>query len=145
MQEFETKSTRMQLVNLVTVQAPQEDLDRIMAHVVGIAPLVLGNYDSNSFQTSPGVENYRPRPGAVAGVEDQVRHRPGVCEISFQLPLDDEVVQRIVEEIFQVHSYQEPVIKIVKLLASRSKGLDDRTNPHRWWNTSGDWKAKASG
>ncbi len=26
---------------------------------------------------------------------------------------------------------------------SRSKGFDDRDNPHRWWNTTGDWKAAA--
>ncbi|TIL98015.1 MAG: hypothetical protein E5Y67_35940, partial [Mesorhizobium sp.] len=50
---------------------------------------------------------------------------------------------RIVEAIFQVHTYQEPVIRIQPILASRSKGLDDRSNPNRWWNTTGDWKKSA--
>jgi hypothetical protein len=46
----------------------------------------------------------------------------------------------VVEAVFQVQSYQEPVIKVQDTLVSRSKGLDDRNNPHRWWNTTGDWK-----
>ncbi|TIQ24229.1 MAG: hypothetical protein E5X48_35255, partial [Mesorhizobium sp.] len=50
----------------------------------------------------------------------------------------------VVEAIFQAHSYEEPVIRIQPLLTSRSKGLDDRANPNRWWNTIGDWKKAES-
>jgi len=32
------------------------------------------------------------------------------------------------------------VIRIQPILASRSKGLDDRANPNRWWNTTGTGK-----
>jgi hypothetical protein len=44
--------------------------------------------------------------------------------------------------IFQIHSYQEPVIRVESILGSRSKGLDDKDNPNRWWNSAGDWKKK---
>jgi len=65
-------------------------------------------------------------------------------EVSFELPEDQSLVDRVVEAIFEVHSYQEPVIRIQPILASRSKGRDDSNNPHRWWNTTGDWKKAAT-
>lgn len=137
---FETKSLRMELLLLVTFQAPAADVDRIMGAVVAIAPLEMGKYDSNAFQSADGIERYRPLEGAAAGAETELRRRSGTVEVSFELPDDQKLAARVVEAIYQVHSYQEPVIRIQPLLASRSKGLDDRTNPNRWWNTTGDWK-----
>jgi len=66
----------------------------------------------------------------------------GAVEVSFEIADDQALAARVVEAIFQAHSYQEPVIRIQPLLASRSKSLDDRANPNRWWNTTGDWKKK---
>lgn len=137
---FETKSLRMELLLLVTFQAPAADVDRIMEAVVAIAPLGMGKYDSNAFQSADGIERYRPLEGAAVGAETELRRRSGTVEVSFELPDDQKLAARVVEAIYQVHSYQEPVIRIQPLLASRSKGLDDRTNPNRWWNTTGDWK-----
>lgn len=139
-QAFETHAVRMEKFLLVSVQAPAEDMDRLAAAIAEIDPLILGKYDNNNYETSPGFERYRPLEGAVAGAEEDVRRRPGVCSLSFQLPDDQSLLSRMVEQIFQVHSYQEPVIIVQAMLASRSKGLDDRNNPHRWWNTTGDWK-----
>lgn len=142
-QGFETKSVRMERLLQMSVFAPEEDVDRIMEHVCQIVPLAQGDrYDSNAYQTAPGVERYRPLEGAAAGSETDVRKRPGVVEVSFELPDNQELLEQIVESIFQVHSYQEPVIKVQPVVVSRSKGLDDRDNPHRWWNTTGDWNKK---
>jgi hypothetical protein len=143
-QAFETRSVTMARVRLLSFQAPAEDVDRIMEAVVAITPLPMGCYDSNAYQSAAGIERYRPLEGAAAGAEAGLRKRPGVVEISFELPDDEAVVRAVVEAIFQVHSYQEPVIRLREILTSRSKGLDDSTNPHRWWNTTGDWK-KAEG
>jgi hypothetical protein len=104
----------------------------------------MGKYDSNSYQSGAGVERYRPLEGAAAGPETEVRKRPGIVEVSFELPDNRPVVDRVIEAIFQAHSYQEPVIRIQTLLSSRSKGLDDSDNPNRWWNTTGDWKSGSS-
>ncbi len=140
---FETKSVRMERHLQVQVFAPEEDADRIMSHVCGIVPLAQGEkYDSNAFQSAPGIERYRPLAGAAAGPETDVRKRPGVVVLNFEVPDDQALIERIVETVFQVHSYQEPVIKLYPVLVSRSKGLDDRDNPHRWWNTTGDWKTQ---
>ena len=140
---FETLSVRMETMLQVSVQAPPEDVERIMAAVAALAPLVLGKYDSNAFQSAGGIERYRPLEGAAAGAESAVRQRPGVVQVGFHLPKDPDLLPRVIEAIFQVHSYQEPLITVTEVLASQSKGLDDSRNPHRWWNTTGDWKKAA--
>ena len=142
---FETTSVRMEQLVLLSFQAPTEDVDRIMKAVVAITPLAMGNYDSNAYQSGTGIERYRPLDGAAAGPESEVRARPGVVEVSFELPADRPIIDRVIEAIFQVHSYQEPVIRIQTILVSRSKGLDDSSNPNRWWNTTGDWKQAETG
>ncbi len=141
---FETPSIRMERLYAIRLLAPVEDVDRILDHVTRVVPLVQGAYDNNAWVAAPGIERYRPLKGAAAGAETEVRQRPGVVEISFEMPCDDRLLEQVVETIYQVHSYQEQTIKVQEILVSRTKGLDDKTNPHRWWNTTGDWK-KASG
>ena len=142
-QLIETNSLRLEPCLLVSLQAPEADVERIMAAVTRLAPLAIGRYDRNVFQSAAGIEYYRPLEGAVAGAEGETRRRPGIVEVSFQLPRDQELLAQVVEAVFQTHSYQEPLIVVREGLASRSKGLDDRDNPHRWWNTTGDWKKKS--
>ncbi|MGH6880847.1 hypothetical protein [Hypericibacter sp.] len=141
---FETRAVRMEPMLLLTLLAPPDDVDRIMAAVIKIAPLVMGKYDCNAYQSGAGIEWYRPLEGAAAGPETEVRKRPGTVELCFELSPEQPLVDEVIEAIFQTHSYQEPVIRIQNILASRSKGLDDRDNPNRWWNTTGDWKKRAS-
>ncbi len=143
---FETKSLRMERVLEVSVFAPEADADRIMARVCQITPLAQGeSYDGNAQQSAPGIERYRPLEGAAAGPETEVRKRPGIVALSFELPDDQALLEDVVEAVFQVHSYQEPVIKVRPILACRSRGLDDSDNPHRWWNTTGDWNKAGAG
>ena len=139
---FETKSIRMERVFSVRVLAPVEDVDRIMEQVCQIVPLKQGAYDSNAWQSAAGVERYRPLEGAAAGAEMEVRKRPGVAEVSFEIPLDHDLLKQVIEKIYEVHSYQEQTVKVHEMLVSRTKGRDDKANPYRWWNTTGDWKKK---
>jgi len=143
-QGFETTSVYMRRMQLMPLQLPAEDVDRVMAAVVTVVPLAMGSYDSNAYQSGPGIERYRPLEGAAAGAETALRKRPGTVEVSFELPDDQHLVTQVIEAIFQAHSYQEPVIRLQPILTSRSKGLDDKANPNRWWNTTGDWKKDAS-
>ena len=140
---LETHSLRMEPMVLLHMQAPIADVDRIMEAVVKIVPLTMGNYDSNAYQTGEGIERYRPLEGAAAGPETDLRKRPRIVEVSFELPNDQSVIEQVIETIFQTHSYQEPVIRVQNIWASRTKGLDDSKNPNRWWNTTGDWKKKS--
>ncbi|MEM8812119.1 MAG: hypothetical protein AAGF59_05830 [Pseudomonadota bacterium] len=140
---FETLSVHMDRKWLVTVFAPEEDVVRIRDTIRTVDPLAQGDrYDSNVYQSAPGVEHYRPLDGAAAGPETDVRQRPGVVSITLEIDENSETLQALVEAVFQVHSYQEPVIRVQEILTSRSKGMDDRDNPHRWWNTTGDWKSR---
>lgn len=137
---FETPSIRMERLYAFRLLAPIEDVERLMEHITRIVPLTQGAYDSNAWVSSPGIERYRPLEGAAAGRETEVRKRPGVAEIHFEIPHDRRILEAVIETIYQVHSYQEQTIKVDELLVSRTKGLDDKANPHRWWNTTGDWK-----
>lgn len=141
---FETTSTRMEARLLVSFQAPAEDVERILVAVTTITPLAQGAYDNNAYVAPAGIERYRPMEGAAAGAETDIRERPGVVEVTFELDDDRHLAGRVVEAIFQVHSYQEPVIRLQPILSSRSKGLDDSANPNRWWNTTGDWKTSGA-
>jgi hypothetical protein len=70
---FETKAVRMEPMLLLTLLAPPEDMDRIMAAVVKITTLVMGKYDNNAYQSGGGTEWFRPLEGAVAGPETEIR------------------------------------------------------------------------
>ena len=139
---FATTHAILHPMVLMTVQAPVEDIERIMAAVTQITPLARGAYDHNAFQTAPGTERYRPLQGAPAGAETGVRHRPGVVEISFEVADHQALIERTVEAVVQAHSDEEPVIRLQPILSSRSKGHDDKHNPNRWWNTTGDWRRR---
>jgi hypothetical protein len=78
MDAFYTRSVQMEQFTLLTFQAPEADVERIMAAVTSIIPLAIGAYDSNAWVSASGIERYRPREGAAAGVEEIVRQRPRV-------------------------------------------------------------------
>ncbi len=138
---FDTRPIEMQPMWLLMFQAPEEDVERIFEAVTQVAPLVQGNTDSNGYRAPGGFEYYRPREGTPTGAEDEVCKRPRVDELRFFLPRDSEMLDAVIEAIYEVHSYYEPVITVTEVLRSQCKGLDDKDNPHRWWNKNGDWKA----
>lgn len=138
---FDTKPIDMQPMWAVMFQAPQEDVDRIFEAVTEVAPLVQGKTDRNGYRAPGGWEYYRPREGTPTGAEEDTRKRPGVDEMRFFLPRDPDMLRAVIEAIYEVHSYYEPVITVTDVLRSQCKGLDDSDNPHRWWNRNGDWKS----
>ncbi|MEO9896527.1 MAG: hypothetical protein ABJD13_07640 [Paracoccaceae bacterium] len=125
---------------LVTFQAPREDVDRVFDEIVKSVPLVHGKTDSNAYRAPGGLEYYRPLEGTPTGAEDDIRKRPNVDELRFFIPRDTGILDQVIEAIYVVHSYYEPVITVQDILRSTCKGLDDKANPHRWWNKDGDWK-----
>jgi len=143
LQAFETPSLRMQAQLLVSFQAPEDEAERILEELTKIVPLTYGNYDRCALRSAAGIEHYRPLEGAASGAEEKVRMRPGVVQVSFLIPRDHALLEQAVDQIFAVHCYEEPVIMVQEVLASLSKGRSDKENPHRWWNTSGDWMKRA--
>lgn len=139
-QGFDTRPIEMQPMWLVMFQAPKEDVDRNFDAITEVAPLKQGNTDKNGYRAPAGIEYYRPREGTPTGPEDATRHRPDVDEMRFFVPRDNDMLKTVIEVIYEVHSYYEPVITVTEVLRSQCKGLDDKDNPHRWWNKEGDWK-----
>ncbi|MEM9106115.1 MAG: hypothetical protein AAGC96_10705 [Pseudomonadota bacterium] len=137
---FDMRPIEMQPMWLLMFQAPDEDVDRIFDAVTGVASLEQGKTDRNGYRAPAGIEYYRPREGTPTGAEENTRHRPGVDEMRFYIPRDTTVLNAVIEAIYAVHSYYEPVITVTEVLRSQCKGLDDQNNPHRWWNKNGDWK-----
>lgn len=137
---FETRPITMQPLWLIAFQAPVDDVDRIFDEIIKVVPLKQGKTDRNAYRTASGFEYYRPLEGTPTGAEDDTRRRPGVDEVRFFLPRDTAILDRVIEAIYAVHCYYEPVITVQEVLRSLGKGLDDNDNPHRWWNKSGDWK-----
>ncbi len=138
---LQTKAINLLAHWKITFQAPVEDIDRIFEHLTEITPLVQGKTDKNGYRTASGFEYYRPLEGTPTGAEENIRKRPDVDEMSILIERDESLLKRIVDGIYQVHSYYEPVIVISEVLRSECRGLDDSRNPHRWWNKDGDWKA----
>ena len=137
---FETRPIIMQPLWQVAFIAPIEDIDRVFDAVTKVAPLVQGNTDKNGYRSASGQEYYRPGEGTPTGAEVEIRKRPDVDKMTFYIPRDEALLNQIIEAIYQVHSYYEPVITVQEVLRSECKGLDDSENPHRWWNKDGDWK-----
>jgi len=137
---FETRPITMEPLWLIQFQAPSADVDRIFDEVLKIVSLRQGKTDCNGYLAPGGIEYYRPLEGTPTGAEDAVRHRPDVGEMRFFVPRDTDSLNQIIEAIYEVHSYYEPVITVQDVLRSTCKGLDDKANPHRWWNKGGDWK-----
>lgn len=137
---FDTRPIEMQPMWLIMFQAPDEDIDRIFDAIAEVAPLKQGNTDRNGYRAPGGIEYYRPREGTPTGAEEDTRHRPGVDEMRFFVPRDNDMLNAVIEAIYEVHSYYEPVIAVTEVLRSQCKGLDDKDNPNRWWNKEGDWK-----
>ena len=137
---FDTRPIRMDPMWRLIYQAPIEDIDRIFDAIRAVVPLVHGKTDNNGYRTATGFEYYRPMEGTPTGAEDDVRKRPGVDEMHLFLPRDEAVLQTVIETIYEVSSYYEPVIIVQDVLRSNTKGLDDSDNPNRWWNKDGDWK-----
>ena len=137
---FSTRALNLHPMWQIMFQAPIEDIDRIFDQITRSTPLKMGKTDSNGFRSASGQEYYRPLEGAPTGAEDEIRKRPKVDEMTFYIPKDDKILNDILEAIYEVHSYYEPLIVVREVLRSETKGLDDSNNPHRWWNKQGDWK-----
>ena len=137
---FETTSLKLVPHWKITFAAPTDDIDRIFEKISSEVPLVHGKTDHNAYLHSVGYEYYRPLQGTPTGAEEEVRKRPGVNQMHIVIPQNKDELDKVIEAIFAVHSYYEPPIYIESILRSETKGVDDSNNPHRWWNTSGDWK-----
>lgn len=128
----------------VRISGPHDDLDRIFSHMIKVHDFPYGKTDHNASVSAEGLEYYRPMADTPTGAETETRKRPHIVEMSVSIEPNQELLEKLLEIIYQFHSYYEPPISVEPILRSATRGLDDSDNPNRWWNKGGDWKKSST-
>jgi len=136
---FEIPAIKMIPYWRIRFLAPEDEIDPLFDEIIKVAPLVYGKTDRNAIRAAPCHEYYRPMDGTPTGAEEATCKRPGIVEMSLSIAPDRQQLERIIDRIYQYHSYYEPPISVEPILRSETRGLDDSDNPNRWWNRDGDW------
>lgn len=121
----------------VWVELADRDDARVREAVVDAVGLSYGAYDGVAFESASGTQFFRPQSGSQMGDTPDTVPMPARV-LTFTLPNDAEIIAKAIEAVRYAHSYQEPVIILREVLASRAKYDTDRENPNRWWNRSFD-------
>ena len=119
----------------ITVQVPDENAKIVTAEILNQSDLEYGDYDSVTFKTAIGVQQFRSLGGGRNAATETIVEVPCV-ELSFFLTNDEALVARIIESIYSVHPYEEPVMYVKACLRIlHIRGLDE-DNPNRFWNAA---------
>jgi len=123
----------------ITVQVPDQSAQTIVEHVLKIAPLKYGDYDSVTFKTASGCQQFRSL-GSGRNIATVAVVEVPCVELSFFLENDEALTTRIIEAIYSAHPYEEPVVFVEACLRTlHIRGLDEN-NPNRFWNSApADW------
>lgn len=126
----------------VTVQTPDQNAQTIVEHVLAQVTLKYGDYDSVTFRSAAGLQQFRSLGSGRNTATEAVVEVPCV-ELSFFLESNEALVTRVVEAIYSAHPYEEPVVFVESCLRTlHIRGLDE-DNPNRFWNSApADWVPK---
>jgi hypothetical protein len=105
--------------------------------VVDAVGLAYGSYEGVAFESAPGTQFFRPKAGSHMGDTPETVEMPARV-LTFTLDTDTQTLAKAIEAIRFAHSYEEPVIIIREVFASRAKYESGRDNPNRWWNRGFD-------
>lgn len=117
----------------ICVQSPLAGIDGVLEALGREVPLVQGAYDNCTYVRSAGAQRFRALEGSHAGAEGTIQTTEA-AEIVFAIPPDPKLLNQVFETIFAVHVNEEPTIQVEEVWGSRSKYLDDKDNPNRYWN-----------
>jgi hypothetical protein len=139
---LETKRFTQENGYRIIVQSPDQNVLKIVEHVLAEASLKYGDYDSVTFKTAAGVQQFRSLGSGRNVATETVVEVPCV-ELSFFLESNEALVTRVVEAIYAAHPYEEPVVFVEACLRTvHIRGLDE-DNPNRFWNSApADWVPK---
>lgn len=118
---------------VVTVDTPSGGVPPVLEALGRELPLRQGPYDNVLFVRENCMQRFRALEGSHAGAEGTIQETPAQ-QIIFSLPPDPALLDKAFEVIFAVHVNEEPTIRVSEEWSSRSKLLDDKDNPNRYWN-----------
>lgn len=118
---------------VVTIDTPISGVDAVLSALGAQLPLVQGPYDNCMFVRENGYQRFRALEGAHAGAEGTIQ-QTAASQIVFSIPPDPKLLNKAFEVIFAAHVNEEPTIRVEQVWGCRSKLLDDKDNPNRYWN-----------
>jgi len=111
----------------ITLFVPPSHLEILVDSVIKTNPLRYGNYDSVVWWSSVGVEQFRPLDSALPteGSSNIKEKLPSVM-VQFSLPHDENMLEKVIKEgIISVHPWEEPVIQIHEVMATRTSSVEE--------------------
>ena len=130
---IDMKPARLVKEWVVTVDTPTGGVKALIDALGAQLPLTQGPYDNCLFVRESGYQRFRALDGSHAGAEGTVQHT-AAQQVVFSLPPDPALLSKAFDVIFSVHVNEEPTIRINEVWGSRSKFIDDKYNPNRYWN-----------
>lgn len=118
---------------LVTIDTPTGGVDAILQGLAEDLSLTQGPYDCCSYTHGSGVQRFRCLEGSHAGDEGTIQQTVA-SQVVVSIPQEMDLLQRLFDSVFRHHVNEEPTIRVQEAFGSRSKFLDDKDNPNRYWN-----------
>ena len=137
--QYKAKSGKFIPVWTLEIQTVIEDVDKILDAVMKVHPLSYGRYQRNASISAVGMETSQPEAGSTTDkhvdgyVAGETETYP-VVELKISIERDLAVLEKVMDQILYVHSYEEPVIFLREDWVSRANYNPSNDNPNRWWN-----------
>ena len=117
----------------VTIQCPAGGVAALLDTLGSHLPLRQGAYDNCMYVRQNGYQRFRALEGSHAGSEGTIQTTEA-AEIVFTIAADLSLLKKTFEVVFEFGVQEDPTIHIEQVWGSRSKYLDDKDNPNRYWN-----------
>ena len=118
---------------MITIDTPDGGVAELLAGLEKNISMSQGPYDCCSYVQASGRQRFRALEGSHAGAEGTLQQTEA-SQIVFSIPPDKGVLKSVFDTIFKYHVNEEPTVRVQPLWGSRSKLIDDKDNPHRYWN-----------
>lgn len=131
--DFDMSAAVLKREWVVTIDTPVGGVEPVVTALGDALPLMQGPYDNCLFVREAGHQRFRAMEGSHAGAEGTIQ-KTVAQQIVFSLPCDPDLLSKAFDVIFATHVNEEPTIRVQEVWGSRSKLLDDKDNPNRYWN-----------
>lgn len=131
--QFDMPPATLEAEWLITVDTPVGGVEGVLRALENALPLDQGPYDCCTYVREGGFQRFRALAGSHAGAEGTVQ-QTAAAQIVFSIDRDPALLSRAFDVIFAAHVNEEPTIRVQEGWGSRSKLLDDKDNPNRYWN-----------